>query len=57
MRDDENDELRDLGTSQGLDRVMRWFSMTEEQMQSLKGNRAPPLMDETVEIDDVNLVL
>ena len=55
MRYNENDELRDLGTSQGLDRVMRWFSMTEEERQSLKGNLAPPLMDETVEINDSNL--
>ena len=53
IRDDENDELKDLGTAQGLSRVMRWFGMTEEQRQSLKGGRAPPLMDDTVEIGDI----
>ena len=55
MRNNEHDELRDLGTSQRLDRVMRWFSMTEEERQSLKGNLAPPLMDKAVEINEANL--
>ena len=37
VRNTEHDELYDLGTSKGLDRMMKWFSITETERQALKG--------------------
>ena len=51
----ENDELKDLGTVQGLNRVKKWFGMTDEKRQSLKGTSVPAPMDDTIEIGDIDL--
>ena len=55
VRDKEDDELNVLGTIQGLNRVMEWFGMTEEQRQSLRNTSVLVQRDDIIEIGDIDL--